>query len=58
MKPILLDQAMFVNRFATNAVMTAQIRSWWYVEISRIDPAQRKSDPPHAYISVVNELSP
>jgi len=56
-KPIPIDNAMFVNPFATNAVKTAQIHSWWYEEIARIDPAQRNSHPPRAYISVVNELS-
>jgi len=49
--------AMFVTPFATNPVKTAQIHSWWYEEISRIGSAQRKSDPPHVYISVVNESS-
>jgi len=56
-KPIAINYAMFVNPFATNVVKTAQIHSWWYEEIARIDPAQRNSDPPRAYISVVNELS-
>jgi len=56
-KPIANNYAMFVNPLATNAVKTAQIHSWWYEEIAWIDPAQRNSDPPHAYISVVNELS-
>jgi len=56
-KPIAINSAMFVNPFATNAVKTAQIDSWWYEEIARIDPAQRNSDPARAYISVVNELS-
>jgi len=53
-KPITLNYAMFVNPFATNAVKTAQIHSWWYEEIARIDPARRNSDPPRAYSSVVN----
>jgi len=56
-KHIAIDYVMFVNPFATNAVKTAQIHSWWYEEIARIDPAQRNSDPPRAYISVLNELS-
>jgi hypothetical protein len=56
-KSIAINYAMFVNLFATNAVKTAQIDSWWYEEIARIDPAQSNSDPPRAYISVVNELS-
>jgi hypothetical protein len=56
-KPIAINYAMFVNPFATNVVKTAQIHSWWYEEIARIEPAQRTSDPPHVYISVVNEFS-
>jgi hypothetical protein len=56
-KPIAINYAMFVNPFATNGVKTAQIHSWWYEEITRIDPAQRNSDPPRAYVSVINELS-
>jgi hypothetical protein len=56
-KPIAINYVMFANPFATNAVKTAQIHSWWYEEITRIDPAQRNSDHPRAYISVVNELS-
>jgi len=56
-KPIAYNYAMLVNPFATNAVKTAQIHTWWYEEIPRIDPAQRNSDPPCAYISAVNELS-
>jgi len=56
-KPIAINYAVFVNPFATNEVKTAQIHSWWYEEIASIVPAQRNSDPPRAYISVVNELS-
>jgi len=56
-EPIAINYAMFVNHFVTNAVKTAHIHCWWYEEIARIDPAQRTSDPPHAYISVVNESS-
>jgi hypothetical protein len=56
-KSIAINYAMFVNRFATNAVKTAQINIWWYEEIARTDPVQRNSDPSHAYISGVNELS-
>jgi len=56
-KRIAINYVKFVNPFATNAVKTAQIHSWWYEEIARIDPAQRNSDPPRASISVVNELS-
>jgi len=56
-KPIAIDYVMIVYPYATNAVKTAQIHSWWYVESARTDPAQRNSDPPHAYISVVNESS-
>jgi len=56
-KNIAINYAVLVNPLATNAVKTAQIHSWWYEEIARIDPAQRNSDPPRAYISVVNESS-
>jgi len=56
-EPIANNYGMFVNHFATNVVNTAQIHSWWYEEIARVDPAQRTSDTPRAYISVVNELS-
>jgi len=56
-KPIGINYAMFVNPFATNAVKTAQIHIWWYEKIARIDWVQRNSDPPTAYISVVNESS-
>jgi len=56
-RPIAINYAMFMNPFATNAVKTTQIHRWWYEEITRIDPAQRNSDLPCAYISVVNELS-
>jgi hypothetical protein len=54
---IAIDDAMIVNSFATNAVKTVQIYSWWNEEIARTDPAQRNSDPPHVYISVVYEFS-
>jgi len=56
-KSTAINYEMFVNPFATNAVKAAQINCCWYEEIARIDPAQRNSDPPRAYISVVNELS-
>jgi len=56
-KPIAVNYAMIVNPFATNAVKTTHIHSWWYEEITRSDPAQRNSDPPRANISVVNESS-
>jgi hypothetical protein len=56
-KPIVINYAIFVNPFATNAVKTTHIHSWWYEEIARIDGAQRNSDPPCAYVSVVNESS-
>jgi len=56
-KPIAINSGIFVNPFATNVVKTSQIHSWWYEEIARIDLAQRNSDPPGAFISVVNELS-
>jgi len=56
-KPIAINFAMFVNPFATSGVKNTQIHSWWYEEITRIDPAQSDSDPPHACISMVNESS-
>jgi len=56
-KPIAINYAVFVHPFAMNAVKTAQIHCWWYEQIPMIDPAQRNSDPPHAYISVIKELS-
>jgi len=56
-KTIATNYAMFVNPFAMNAVKTAQMHSWWYEEITRINPAQRQSDDPRAYISLVNESS-
>jgi hypothetical protein len=56
-KTIAITYVMFVNPFATNAVKTTQVYSWWYEEIAKIDPAQRNSDPTCAYISVGNELS-
>jgi len=55
MKSIAIKNAAFANPFAMNAVMTAQIHIWCCEEITRIDPAQRNSDPRHAYISVVKE---
>ena len=57
-KTIANNSAMYLNPFAKNAVKTAQIHSWRYEEHTRIDPAQRNSDPPRVYISVVNEFSP
>ena len=54
-KPIAINYAMFVNPFAMNVAKTDQIQSWWYEEIARIDPADRNSDPPYGYISVVTE---
>jgi len=53
-KPIAINYVMFVNPIAMNGVKTAQIHSWWYEDIARIDPAETNSDPPCAYISVVN----
>jgi len=49
-KPTAINYATYVNPLAMNAVKTAHIHSWWYEEIPRIDPAQRNSDPSHAYI--------
>jgi len=56
-KPRALNYVMFVNPFGTNSVKAAQVHSWWYEKITMIDPAQRISDPPHDYISVVTESS-
>jgi len=56
-KCIAIDYAVFMNFFAKNEVMMAQINSWWYEDIARNDPAQRILDLPCAYMSVVNESS-
>jgi len=56
-KPLAINHTMFVNPIAMNAVKTAQIHSWWYEEIASIDPCQRNSDPPCAYIAVVKGSS-
>jgi len=56
-KPLAINYPMIVNPCATIAVNATQIHSWWYDEIASIDPAQRNSDPPRGYISVVNESS-
>jgi len=56
-KHITINYRMFVNPFATNAVKTAQIHSWWYEEIARIYSAQRNLDPPCANILVVTHSS-
>jgi len=56
-KPLGNNHTMCVNPFAMHVVKTAQIHCWWYEEIARIEPAQRISDHPGAYISVVNESS-
>jgi len=56
-KRIAINYRMLGNPFATNVVKTAHMYRWWYEEIARINPAQRNSDTPHAYISVVNESS-
>lgn len=55
-KPITIRYVMLVNSFATNAVKTIQIYSWWYEEITMIQPVQKNPDPPHVYILVVNWL--
>ena len=39
---------MIVSPLATNEVKTTHIHSGWYEEITRIDLAQRNSDPPLA----------
>lgn len=56
-KTIAIIHVMFVNPFPTNAVETAQIHCWWYEEIIRIDPAQKDSDLPCMYITIVNTVS-
>jgi len=56
-KPIAINHMLIVNFFAMNAAKTALMCSWCSEEIARIDPAQRNSDTPCAYISVVNESS-
>jgi len=56
-KLIPINYVISVNPFATNAVKTTLIHPWWCDETGRIHPAQRISDPPSAYISMVNELS-
>jgi len=55
--PIAIHYAMFLNPFDMNAVKCVQIQKWWYEEIPWIDPFQRNSNPPSAYIPVVNESS-
>jgi hypothetical protein len=57
LKHIAINYTIFVNPFATNVAKTVQIHSLWYEQIARNDPAQRNSQPPHAYISVANNLS-
>ena len=56
-KSIAINYVMFVISFAMNVVKPAHIHSYWYEEIARIDPAQRNSHPPCAYISVLNKSS-
>jgi hypothetical protein len=56
-KPIAINYTRFVSLFATNVANTVHIESWWYEDIACTDPAQRNSDLPHAYISVVNKSS-
>ncbi|KAF8241768.1 hypothetical protein K440DRAFT_641234 [Wilcoxina mikolae CBS 423.85] len=51
-KPIAGRYAMFNNPFATNAVKTTQIHSWWYHYVIKVDLAMRNTDPPRAYLSV------
>jgi hypothetical protein len=57
-KTVGINYVMFLTPFATNVGKTAQIHSWWYDEIARIDQAQRNTQPPRGYISVVNDLFP
>jgi len=56
-KPKAIDYSMFAIPFAMNGAKISHIHSWWSEEIARIDPAQRNSDPPGAYISVVTKSS-
>jgi len=55
--PIGINYVWFVNPFAINAVKTTLIHSWWYEDIARFNPSQRKSDVPYANISEVNQSS-
>jgi len=57
-KPTAVIYAMFIQPFATNVVRTAQIHSWWNMEITMINPTLRNSDHPQANISVGIESSP
>ena len=56
-KPKAINKALFINPFARNVGNTAQIHSWWYDIIARIDPAKRNSPPPCPYVSVLDESS-
>jgi hypothetical protein len=56
-KWIAIQYARFVNPYAIKVEKTTWIHFWWYQEIPWIPPAQRNSDPPHAYISVLTESS-
>jgi hypothetical protein len=39
--PIAINDAMFVDPFATKVVKTAQIYCWRYEDMATIDPAKR-----------------
>jgi hypothetical protein len=56
-KPAGTNFAIIVILYATNVAKTAQIHTWWYQDTTCMDPAQRNSDRPGAYILVVKELS-
>jgi hypothetical protein len=56
-KPIAINYAIFVNVFATNVVKTAKPYGWWYQNITRINPAQRNSDPACTSNAVVHTSS-
>jgi len=38
---VAMNDVMFVNPFATNVVKTAQIHSWLYEDIARIESTER-----------------
>jgi hypothetical protein len=52
-KPITGRYSMFNNPFATNAVKTTQIHSWWYHYVTKVEPAMSNTNRPCAYISVI-----
>jgi len=54
MKPTAINYAMCENLIAMNVGKAAKIHSCWYEEVTRVDAAQGNSDPPCAYVAVVN----